>query len=574
MSRQWLWPFPAAVAHINNENIMEWIQSILMEHSSVQAVVIIALIIAAGLGLGKIRVKGISLGVTWVFFAGIFAGHIGLSIDPAMLVFAQNFGLVLFVYELGLQVGPGFFSSFRTGGVQLNFLGLGVILLGTAMAVAISLGMSLPMSDMVGVLCGATTNTPALAAAQQSLQQLGLPASSTALSCAVTYPIGVVGVILGLIFLRKCVARASNMKVPESEDLNKTHIDAFKIVNPALFNKTVKEAAALVGPRFVISRLWRDGKVTIPTSDLRLMENDRVLVATTEKDVPVMTMLFGEHENEDWNSDEIDWNAIDSRLVSRHIAVTRPELNGKKLGSLRLRNSYGINISRVSRSGITLLATPGLVLQLGDKLTVVGEEKSIDNVAKVLGNRSATLKDPNMAVIFIGMFLGLLLGSIPVFLPGMSAPVKLGLAGGPIVVGILMGRFGPALRIVTYTTRSANLMLRGIGLSLYLSCLGLEAGGSFFETLMEGDGLLWVGLGFVVTVVPVIIMGVVALRVSGLDFGGSCGMLCGSMANPMALTYVSDTIPGDNAAVAYATVYPLTMFTRVVIAQLLILLFM
>ena len=574
MSRQWLWQFTAAVAHINNENIMEWIQSILMEHSSVQAVVIIALIIAAGLGLGKIRVKGISLGVTWVFFAGIFAGHIGLSIDPAMLTFAQNFGLVLFVYELGLQVGPGFFSSFRTGGVQLNLLGLGVILLGTAMAVAISLGMTLPMSDMVGVLCGATTNTPALAAAQQSLQQLGLPASSTALSCAVTYPLGVVGVILGLIFLRKCVARASNMKVPESEDLNKTHIDAFKIVNPALFNKTVKEAAALVGPRFVISRLWRDGKVTIPTSDLRLMENDRVLVATTEKDVPVMTMLFGEHENEDWNSDEIDWNAIDSRLVSRHIAVTRPELNGKKLGSLRLRNSYGINISRVSRSGITLLATPGLVLQLGDKLTVVGEEKSIDNVAKVLGNRSATLKDPNMAVIFIGMFLGLLLGSIPVFLPGMSAPVKLGLAGGPIVVGILMGRFGPALRIVTYTTRSANLMLRGIGLSLYLSCLGLEAGGSFFETLMEGDGLLWVGLGFVVTVVPVIIMGVVALRVSGLDFGGSCGMLCGSMANPMALTYVSDTIPGDNAAVAYATVYPLTMFTRVVIAQLLILLFM
>ena len=325
---------------------MEWIQSILMEHSSVQAVVIIALIIAAGLGLGKIRVKGISLGVTWVFFAGIFAGHIGLSIDPAMLAFAQNFGLVLFVYELGLQVGPGFFSSFRTGGVHLTFLGLGVILLGTAMAVAISLGMSLPMSDMAGVLCGATTNTPALAAAQQSLQQLGLPASSTALSCAVTYPLGVVGVILGLIFLRKCVARASNMKVPESEDLNKTHIDAFKIVNPALFNKTVKEAAALVGPRFVISRLWRDGKVTIPTSDLRLMENDRVLVATTEKDVPVMTMLFGEHENEDWNSDEIDWNAIDSRLVSRHIAVTRPELNGKKLGSLRLRNSYGINFSR------------------------------------------------------------------------------------------------------------------------------------------------------------------------------------------------------------------------------------
>lgn len=538
-----------------------------------QAVVIIALIIAVGLGLGKIKVRGISLGVTWVFFAGIFAGHTGLSIDPAMLHFAQDFGLVLFVYELGLQVGPGFFSSFRKGGVQLNTLALGVILIGTAMSVGISYAFSLPISDMVGVLCGATTNTPALAAAQQSLQQLGLPVSSTALSCAVTYPLGVVGVILGLIFLRKCVATKRNMAPPEMEDINKTHIDAFKVVNPALFGKTVREAASLVeGTHFVISRLWRDGKVSIPTSDLQLKDNDRVLVATTVKDLPVLTVLFGEHENEDWNSDEIDWNAIDSRLVSRHVAVTRPALNGKKLGSLRLRNSYGINISRVSRSGVTLLATPGLVLQLGDKLTVVGEEKSIEEVAKVLGNKSAALKDPNMAVIFIGMFLGLLLGSIPIFIPGMSAPVRLGLAGGPIVVGILMGRFGPSFHIVTYTTRSANLMLRGIGLSLYLSCLGLEAGGSFFETLVAGDGLLWVALGFVVTVLPVLAMGLLTLRWRGLDFGGTCGMLCGSMANPMALTYVSETIPGDNAAVAYATVYPLTMFSRVVIAQLIILL--
>lgn len=556
----------------NRLNTMEWIRSILMEHSAMQAVVIIALIIAAGLGLGKIKIKGISLGVTWVFFAGIFAGHIGLSIDSSMLHFAENFGLVLFVYELGLQVGPGFFSSFRKGGIQLNMLALSVILIGTIMAVGVSYIWNLPIADMVGVLCGSTTNTPALAAAQQSLQQLGLPANGTALSCAVTYPLGVVGVILGLIFLRKCIATTSNMCMPETENLNKAHIDAFKVVNPALFGKTVKEAASLIAPHFVISRLWRDGKVTIPTSELTLMNNDRVLVAATVKDVPVLTMLFGEHENEDWNNDEIDWNAIDSRLVSRHIAVTRPELNGKKLGSLRLRNSYGINISRVSRSGVTLLATPGLVLQLGDRLTVVGEERSIENVANVLGNQSATLKDPNMAVIFIGMFLGLLLGSVPIFIPGMSAPVRLGLAGGPIVVGILMGRFGPSFHIVTYTTRSANLMLRGIGLSLYLSCLGLEAGGSFFDTLIAGDGLLWVGIGFVLTVIPVLITGIISLRLKNLDFGGCCGMLCGSMANPMALTYVSDTIPGDNAAVAYATVYPLTMFSRVVIAQLIILL--
>ena len=551
---------------------MEWISAILTEHSAMQAVIIIALIIAAGLGLEKIKVKGISLGVTWVFFAGIFAGHIGISIDHSMLLFAQNFGLVLFVYELGLQVGPGFFSSFRKGGIQLNALALGVIILGTAMTVALSLCLKLPISDMTGVLCGATTNTPALAAAQQSLQQLGIPVSGTALSCAVTYPLGVVGVIFGVIFLRRFVAKPSNMHEPDFDDPNKTHIDAFKVVNPALFGKTVKEAASLVESHFVISRLWRDGKVSIPTSGLQLMEGDTLLVATTEKDLPVLTMLFGEHKNEDWNRKEIDWNAIDSQLVSRHITVTRPELNGKKLGSLRLRNSYGINISRVSRSGVTLLATPGLVLQLGDKLTVVGEEKSIGNVARVLGNSSVTLKDPNMAVIFIGMFLGLLLGSLPIFIPGMSTPVKLGLAGGPIVMGILIGRFGPTMHIVTYTTRSANLMLRGIGLSLYLSCLGLEAGANFFDTLMQGDGLLWVGLGFVLTVVPVLIMGAVVLRLYRLDFGGCCGMLCGSMANPMALTYVSDTIPGDNAAVAYATVYPVTMFTRVVIAQLLILL--
>lgn len=551
---------------------MEWFRSILFEETPIQAVIIIAVIIAVGLGLGKIRVKGISLGVTWVFFAGIFAGHVGLSINHDMLLFAQNFGLVLFVYELGLQVGPGFFSSFKKGGVKLNLLGLGVVVIGTAMAIAMSYGFGLPMADMVGVLCGATTNTPALAAAQQTLQQMGLPVSATALSCAVTYPLGVVGVILGLIFLRRFVARPKDLETPEHEDVNKTHIDAFKVVNPALFNKTVKEAASLVGVPFVISRLWRDGKVTIPTSELELRENDRVLVATTEKDVPVVTMLFGEHENEDWNREEIDWNAIDSQLESRHITVTRPEINGKKLGSLRLRNSYGINISRVSRSGVRLLANPGLVLQLGDRLTVVGEAKSLDNVAKVLGNRSASLNDPNMAVIFIGILVGLLLGSIPIFMPGMSAPVKLGLAGGPIVAGIVIGRYGPGWHMVTYTTRSANLMLRGIGLSLYLSCLGLEAGGSFFETLMQGDGLLWVGLGFVITVIPVLIMGVVCLRAGHLDFGSSCGVLCGSMANPMALTYASDNIKGDDAAVAYATVYPLGMFIRVVIAQVIIIL--
>lgn len=284
------------------------------------------------------------------------------------------------------------------------------------------------------------------------------------------------------------------------------------------------------------------GVVTIPTSETLLEENDRVLVITTEKDVPALTVLFGEQEKEDWNTDDIDWNAIDSKLISKHIIISRPEINGRKLGSLRLRNNYGINISRVLRSGVTLLATPQLVLQLGDRLTVVGEAKAIENVEKLLGNTVVALKDPNLAAIFIGIVLGLLLGSIPIAIPGISTPVKLGLAGGPIVVGIIIGRFGPQFHLVTYTTRSANLMLRGIGLSLYLACLGLDAGAHFLDTIMRADGLLWIATGFVITVVPVAIMAVVAMRWRRLDFGAACGVLCGAMANPMALNYANDTL--------------------------------
>lgn len=553
---------------------MEWLQSIFCIHSPLQAVIVLAVIIALGLGLGKIHVFGISLGVTWVFFAGILAGHLGFSIDSSMLHYAESFGLVLFVYELGLKVGPGFFSSFRKGGIELNLLGMGVVLLGTLLSVGLAYGLNISMNDMVGILSGATTNTPALGAAQQALEQIGLSANGAALSCAVTYPLGVVGVILALIFVRKCFVKSSDIVDHSSEQDNHTYIGTFRIHNPAIFGKNIHEAAELVAPKFVISRLWRDGVVTIPTSDTLLEENDRVLVITNEKDAPALTVLFGEQEKTDWNSDDIDWNAIDSRLISKHIIVSRPEINGRKLGSLRLRNNYGINISRVLRSGVTLLATPQLVLQLGDRLTVVGEAKAIENVEKVLGNTAVALKDPNLAAIFIGIVLGLLLGSIPIAIPGISTPVKLGLAGGPIVVGIIIGRFGPQFHLVTYTTRSANLMLRGIGLSLYLACLGLDAGAHFLDTIMRSDGLLWIGTGFIITVVPVAIMAVVAMRWRKLDFGSACGMLCGAMANPMALTYANDTLPGDNPAVSYATVYPLAMFSRVVIAQLLVLFFL
>lgn len=350
-----------------------------------------------------------------------------------------------------------------------------------------------------------------------------------------------------------------------------TFVAEFQVTNPAIFGMTVREAATLAGVSFVISRLWHDGKVSIPESDTVINSDDRLLAVTTEKDVPRLKVLFGQQQHTDWNKPDIDWNAIDSRLISEHIVVSRHEINGKRLGSLRLRNSYGINISRVLRAGVSLLATPRLVLQLGDRLTVVGEAKAIENVKRLLGNTVVDLKDPNLAAIFVGIVLGLLVGAVPLTIPGISTPVKLGLAGGPIVVGLLMGRFGPQWHLATYTTRSANLMLRGVGLSLYLACLGLESGAHFVDTLLHSGGMLWIGAGFIITVVPVALMLTAVMTFSRLDFGSACGMVCGAMANPMALSYATDTLPDDSAAVSYATVYPLAMFVRVVVAQLLIL---
>ncbi len=553
---------------------MNWIESLFFEHTPLQAVIVMSIIIAAGLGLGKIKIGGVGLGVTFVFFMGILAGHLGFSIDPAMLSYAESFGLVLFVYELGLKVGPGFFSSFRSGGIGLNMLGLWVILLGTAMAIAFCYIFSMPMSDMIGVLCGATTNTPALGAAQQALEQLGVSAQGAALGCAVTYPLGVVGVILALIVVRKLFVRAGDIRSGGSqEEADHTFVAGFSVENPGIDGLTIREVASAAKGRFVISRLWRNGEVTIPAGDTVLLAGDRLLVVTTDDELPELRIIFGHQEDTDYNADDIDWNALDSNVVSRHVVVSRPEINGKRLGSLRLRNSYDINISRVTRAGVRLLATPGLILQLGDRLTIVGDQKAIDAVSKLLGNTEAKLRDPNLAAIFIGMVLGLVLGSIPIIIPGISMPVKLGLAGGPMIVGILLGRFGPRLHLVTFTTSSANLMLRGIGLSLYLACLGLEAGAGFFETIMRADGLLWIGMGFLITIIPVLIMAAWAVRKSRIDFGSACGMACGAMANPMALNYANETLPGDNAAVAYATVYPLGMFARVLIAQILVLVF-
>ena len=553
---------------------MDWLYSLFVEHSALQAVVVLSLISAIGLGLGKIHVCGISLGVTFVFFAGIIAGHFGLSIDPQMLNYAESFGLVIFVYALGLQVGPGFFSSFRKGGVQLNMLATGVVLIGTLLTVLGSYGLGVSLPDMVGILCGATTNTPALGAAQQTLKQMGLESSTPALGCAVAYPLGVVGVILAVLFIRKTLAHKEDLELKEKDDVNKPYIVAFQVHNPAIFNKSIKEIGGLNSyPKFVISRLWRDGNVSIPTSEKIIKEGDRLLVITSEKNTPALTVLFGEQEHTDWNKEDIDWNAIDSQLISQRIVVTRSEINGKRLSSLRLRNHYGIKISSVYRSVVQLLATPDLILQMEDRLTVIGEAAAIQNVEKVLGNAVKSLNEPNLISVFIGIVLGLALGAIPFSIPGISTPVKLGIAGGPIVIGILIGSFGPRLHMITYTTRSANLMLRALGLSMYLACLGLDAGQHFFETVIRPEGLIWILLGFAITFIPVIIVALIALRITKLDFGSVAGMMCGSMANPMALNYANDTIPGDNPAVSYATVYPLCMFLRVIIAQVILMFF-
>lgn len=552
---------------------MNWLYETLWQHTPVQAVVIICLICALGLALGKLRFRGISLGVTYVFFIGILFGALGLQLDAQMLSYAESFGLILFVYTLGLQVGPGFMSTFLTGGAQLNLLALGVVGLGTVMALLAALLGYMPLPDMMGVLCGATTNTPALGAAQQTLKQLGQPSNAAALGCAVTYPIGMIGVIIALILVKgRLQRRAASAHDAESSD--EAFIASFTVCNPAVFHQTLHDlsGSGVDDSKFVVSRLWRQGKVILPNSETRIEDGDRLLVITKKKFVQTLTILFGRRDETNWNANDVDWNALDATLVSERILITRHEINGKHLGSLHLRNRYGVNVSRVQRAGIQLVATPDLTLRMGDRVTVVGETESIARVAAELGNTVKTLDEPNMVTIFIGIVLGLLLGSVPFFVPGMSYPVRLGLAGGPIVMGILIGAYGPRFHMVAYTTTSANLMLRSLGLSMYLACLGLDAGRDFLATVARPASLVWIGFAFAITLLPVVLMSFVSVHWGKKSFATTAGMLCGAMANPIALNYVNDTLPGDKASVAYATVYPLCMFLRVIIAQIIVML--
>ena len=553
---------------------MNWLIEIFTEHTFVQAILILCLICAVGLALGHIKIKGISLGVTFIFFAGIIAGHFGLSVNQDMLNIIQNFGLILFIYALGVQVGPGFFSSFKQGGVKLNMVALLLLVTGTVMALIIHWTSNISLGDMMGLLSGAVTNTPMLGAAQQALLQTDPTdlegANNMAIACATAYPFGLIGMILCVIFMRKFMGKKGRDQHDASSD--NTFVAEYQVSNPAIFGKTIMEIRKNADCHFVISRIWKNEKVIIPTSDTVIEKDEHLLVLSGKSDVERVKTLFGHKENIDWNKKDIDWNAIDSQLVSRKVLVTKPELNGVKLGSLKLRNSYGINITRVNRAGIDLLPSRSLRLQLGDRLTIVGESRSIENVSTILGNEAKELSNPNLFAIFVGIVLGLILGSIPFAFPGMSMPVKLGIAGGPIIIGLLMGAFGPRMHLSIYMSRSANLMLRQLGLTIYLAGLGLSAGAGFFETVFSSEGLKWVLVSFSLATIPVLLTGFIASKIFKLDYADNVGMLCGSMANPFALDFANPSGEGDDPAVAYATVYPASIFLRVISAQIIMLL--
>ncbi|HAD01533.1 putative transporter [Macellibacteroides fermentans] len=556
---------------------MSWLNELLWGEGIAHSVMLLAFVIAAGIQLGKIKIFGISLGITFVLFVGILLGQIGFKMNHEVLHFMKEFGLILFVYSVGMQVGPGFFSSFKKGGITLNMLACGIVLLGVATTIILHFVTGVPMATMVGILSGAVTNTPGLGAAQQAYNDVfGTTDNTIALGYAVAYPLGVVGIILSLIVIRY-VFRVSFEKenealnATEGKNTNEAKPISLMVKNPAIFNKSVGEVSALIENRdFVISRISHvNNEVEIPSSTTVLCENDKIFVITTERDAEALRTFIGE----EIDMDRKEWIRKDSQFINRRILITKSELNGKRLGTLKLRNLYGVNITRVNRSGVDLVANPNLTLQVGDRVNVVGTESAIESVEKVLGNSMKRLNEPNLLFIFVGIFLGIFLGSIPFVFPGIPQPVKLGLAGGPLIVSILISRFGYKYKLVTYTTMSANLMLREIGITLFLACVGIGAGDGFIDTIVNNGGLSWIGYGFAITTIPLLIIGTIGRYFFKLNYFTLMGLIAGSTTDPPALAYANMTAGNDAPAVGYATVYPLTMFLRVLTAQLLILFF-
>jgi len=544
-------------------------------------ILLLAFVIGGGLYLGRFKIKGISLGSTWVLFLGILMGHLGFGADPDALHFVKEFGLILFVFSIGLQVGPGFFHSFKQGGVKMNILAVMNILLAVAVTYAISAISGEDLKTMVGVMSGAVTNTPGLGAAQQTFMDVSVAGGSTQLAAgeaseklasayAVAYPIGVIGVI-AVIVIFKAIFRIDHKKELDAlkeadsavEKARRMHVE---ISNPAIFGKRLTDVSHQFGGEFVVSRVMKGDEVLFPSADLVLEEGDKLLIVTSEGEVDKLRILFGKEVPLHLHN----WQEMDHSMVTRRIIVTQPKLTGKKLKELLFRSAYGVSVTRVTRSGVDLVASPDLYIQMGDTLVCVGSEKNIDSVARKVGNSAAALNKPNLVPIFLGIVVGVLFGSIPIHFPGIPQAIKLGLAGGPLIIAILLGHWGPKYKITTYTTASANLMIREIGISLFLAAVGIGAGGEFWNSIVNG-GYWWILYGACITIIPLCITFVVARLVGKLNFYQICGLISGSCTNPPVLAFSQGMYGSDYASVNYATVYPLSMFMRVLVAQLLIL---
>ena len=558
---------------------MNWLSDLLFNPDSIAHIVALyAFVIAVGVLLGKIKIFGISLGVTFVLFVGILVGHFGFTGNTSILNFVQDFGLILFVFCIGLQVGPSFFSSFKKGGVAMNMIAVGIVALNIAVALIIYFALQgrvdIPM--MVGVLCGAVTNTPGLGAANEALTQINYNGPQIAMGYACAYPLGVMGIILSMILIRficRIDLNKEEEEIKRGEEAN-PHLKPFflnlEVHNEALQGKTVLQVRNFLARDFVCSRIMKsDGCVYIPNANTVLEINDKMFIVCAEDDSEaIITFIGPEVKDVNWD----DAGKTEKPMVSRRILVTQSNINGKTLGELHFSSMYGVNVTRVNRSGMDLFASRQLTLQVGDRVMVVGPQDAVDRVAGLLGNQLKRLDHPNIVTIFVGILCGILFGSLPLAIPGIPTPIKLGLAGGPLIISILIGRFGHKVKLVTYTTMSANLMLREVGLALFLASVGIKAGGSFVQTVVEGDGLLYVGIGFLITIIPLIIMGIVARWRHKLNYYTLMGLIAGSNTDPPALAYANQVSSNDAPAVGYSTVYPLSMFLRILTAQLLILL--
>lgn len=556
---------------------MNWLQDLLTNPNSIAHIVALyAFVIAAGVLLGKIKFFGISLGVTFVLFVGILAGHFSFTGNPAILSFVQDFGLILFVFCIGLQVGPSFFSSFKRGGITLNLLAVGIVFLNIAVALILYFALQgrvdIPM--MVGILCGAVTNTPGLGAANEALQQLHYQGPEIAMGYACAYPLGVMGIILSMIIIRyicRVDVKQDSDEIQKEEEANphmKPYTISLKVQNEALSGKTLSQVQNFLARDFVCTRIIQDGHMITPNANTVLRLGDRMFLVCAEDDSEAIMAFIGPKIEQDWDAT----NQQDKPMVSRRILVTQPNINGKTLGELHFSSMYGVNVTRVNRSGMDLFAARQLRLQVGDRVMVVGPQDAIERVANLLGNQLRRLDHPNIVTIFVGILCGILFGSLPIAIPGMPTPVKLGLAGGPLIISILIGRFGHKVKLVTYTTMSANLMLREVGLVLFLASVGIKAGENFVQMVVEGDGVLYVGLGFLITFIPLIITGIIARWHHRVNYFTLMGLIAGSNTDPPALAYANQIAGNDAPAVGYSTVYPLTMFLRILTAQLLILL--